>query len=404
MVPRVRRLGGLVAAGLVIVWTTSTPRSAQTWRLAWSDEFTGSANSPLNRAQWRYDIGTNYPGGPVQWGTGEVEEMTDSTDNVYQDGAGHLVIKPLHRGVSPRTGWTSGRVETEQFFNAPPGGAFAVEASIQQPNVTGAAAAGYWPAFWMLGSDFRDNYQNWPRIGEIDVMEAVNGRDSVFVALHCGTAPGGPCNEFTGLSSGERPCSGCRSGFRTYRVEVDRQSRPQQIRWYLDGANFFTLSSTAVDAATWRDATEHAFFVILNVAIGGGFPAAFGGGPTEATASGIPMLVDYLRVYRRSASFTDEDLKAGSTTVRAVHVLELRSRINDIRVQRKLMPIEWAESIEERSTVVRASHFEELRAGLRGIYIAAGLDPPDFDRTLAAGGPIRAVHITELRSAVTTLE
>src|SRR5262249_3621487 len=40
----------------------------------------------------------------------------------------------------------------------------------------------------------------------------------------------------------------------------------------------------------------HGFFVILNVAMGGAFPAAFGGGPTGATQSGVPMLVDYVTV------------------------------------------------------------------------------------------------------------
>jgi hypothetical protein len=31
--------------------------------------------------------------------------------------------------------------------------------------------------------------------------------------------------------------------------------------------------------------------------MGGGFPGAFGGGPTGATVSGVPMLVDYVSVY-----------------------------------------------------------------------------------------------------------
>jgi hypothetical protein len=39
-------------------------------------------------------------------------------------------------------------------------------------------------------------------------------------------------------------------------------------------------------------------FVILNVAIGGAFPNAFGGGPVEATQPGVPMLVDYVAVYQ----------------------------------------------------------------------------------------------------------
>jgi hypothetical protein len=37
--------------------------------------------------------------------------------------------------------------------------------------------------------------------------------------------------------------------------------------------------------------------MILNVAIGGSFPGAFGGGPTGATQSGVPMIVDYVAAY-----------------------------------------------------------------------------------------------------------
>jgi hypothetical protein len=38
--------------------------------------------------------------------------------------------------------------------------------------------------------------------------------------------------------------------------------------------------------------------------MGGGFPAAFGGGPTGSTASGIPMLVDYVATYTRGGGGT----------------------------------------------------------------------------------------------------
>jgi len=69
------------------------------------------------------------------------------------------------------------------------------------------------------------------------------------------------------------------------------------VRWYLDGANYFTVNSGQVDATTWNNAIHHGFFVILNVAIGGGFPAAFGGGPAASTVSGVPMLVDYVAAY-----------------------------------------------------------------------------------------------------------
>jgi hypothetical protein len=52
-----------------------------------------------------------------------------------------------------------------------------------------------------------------------------------------------------------------------------------------------------VDAASWTAALDHGYMVILDVAMGGGFPAAFGGGPTGATVPGVPMLVDYVAIY-----------------------------------------------------------------------------------------------------------
>ena len=53
------------------------------------------------------------------------------------------------------------------------------------------------------------------------------------------------------------------------------------------------------DEPAWSRATAHGFFVILNVAVGGAFPAALGGGPTAATASGRSMFVDYVAVSAR---------------------------------------------------------------------------------------------------------
>src|SRR3954452_16450562 len=195
-----------------------------------SDDFTGAAGTGLNRSNWLYDIGTGYPGGAANWGTGEVETMTNSTSNVYQDGSGNLVIKPI-RDASGH--WTSGRVETQRTdFAAPAGGKVRIESRIQQPNVSGAAAAGYGPAFWALGDAGRPvGATNWPSIGEWDIMEDINGRSSVFAALHCGTNPGGVCNETTGLTSGERACSGCQTGFHTYAIEYDRSTSPEQMRW-----------------------------------------------------------------------------------------------------------------------------------------------------------------------------
>jgi beta-glucanase (GH16 family) len=261
----------------------------------WSDDFTGGSGTGLNTGTWKYDTG---PGS--SFGTGEIETMTNSTSNVYQDGAGHLVLKALHSGSDPRGGWTSGRVETQAAtFGAPAGGVVMMQASIQQPNVSTANGAGYWPAFWMLGSTLRTG-TTWPTSGEVDILEDINGRSSVFGTLHCGTNPGGPCNESTGIGSGERACGGCQTGYHTYAVQIDRSVSPEQIRWYLDGNNYFTLAANRVDATTWANAVDHPFFIIFDLAMGGGFPDAFGGGPNAATVSGASLNMDYVAVYNKA--------------------------------------------------------------------------------------------------------
>lgn len=289
---------GLAGLGLQTQPAQAKPASALgAWTQQWADEFNGSG--AVSGTNWIYDLGTGYGCSTCgNWGTGELESMTNSTANVNQTG-GHLSITPLHSGTNPLTGWTSGRIETQRSdFQPPAGGAMAIEASIQQPNVSGAAAQGYWPAFWALGAPFRGVYTNWPSVGELDILEDVNGQSNVYGTLHCGTNPGGACNETTGIGSGAHACSGCQTGYHTYRIEFDKSVSPQQLRWYLDGSLYFTVNANQVDATTWANATNHGFFIILNVAMGGSWP----GNPTSSTASGVPMNVDYVRVYYANAA------------------------------------------------------------------------------------------------------
>ncbi|MFJ2018700.1 glycoside hydrolase family 16 protein, partial [Streptomyces nodosus] len=306
---RVRRAGGGVrgpggGAGAppppaALPADASAPAPPSGWNQVFLDDFDGPAGSGVDTGNWQYDLGTGYPGGAGNWGTGEIETMTSSTDNVSLDGNGNLLITP-RRDASGH--WTSGRIETTRGdFQPPAGGALRVEARIQMPNVTGAAAKGYWPAFWMLGTPYRGNYWNWPGVGELDIMENVQGLNTNWSTMHCGTSPDGPCHETTGIG-GSTSCTGttCQAGFHTYAVEWDRSTSPEEIRFSLDGSTFHTVRANQVDAATWANATNHGYFVILNVAMGGGFPDAFGGGPDGGTEPGHPMAVDYVRVLQSS--------------------------------------------------------------------------------------------------------
>jgi beta-glucanase (GH16 family) len=300
----------MTSAAEAPIQIAAVPAAPAGFTTTWSDDFNGAAGTGLDTGTWRYDVG---PGS--SFGTGEIEDMTNSTANVFQDGSGHLVLRALHSGTNPTAGWTSGRVETQaDGFGAQAGGVVRIQASIQQPNVNTANGAGYWPAFWMLGAPLRIGIP-WPGSGEVDILEDVNGRSSTFGTLHCGTFPGGVCNEGTGIGSGERPCAGCQTGYHTYAVEIDRSTSPEQMRWYLDGTNFFTLAANRVDATTWTNAVDHAFFVIFDLAIGGAFPAAFGGGPNAATVSGGQMNIDYVAVYNKPpASTSGANIARGKPT------------------------------------------------------------------------------------------
>ncbi len=221
--------------------------------------------------------------------------MTSSRANVAIDGAGGLDITALEVNGA----WTSGRVQTLQTFAAPAGGEMLVTAAVRQPDPS--VGLGYWPAFWMLGPG------GFPQNGEIDVMEDVNALSEHSGTLHCGNlteANGdgtfGPCHEDVGLTSGLQSCPGCQTGYHTYSVIIDRRNAgDEQIRWYLDGRQYFAVDESQVGTAAWTQAIDHGMSILFDLAIGGGYPDSICGctTPTAQTSSGATMSVRSVAVY-----------------------------------------------------------------------------------------------------------
>lgn len=107
----------------------AVPPTPSGFTLTWSDDFNGASGTGIDQSLWKYDTG---PGS--NFGTGEIETMTNSTSNVYYDGQGHLVLQAQHSGSDPRGGWTSGRVETQSAaFGAPAGESYASSPSSSSP-------------------------------------------------------------------------------------------------------------------------------------------------------------------------------------------------------------------------------------------------------------------------------
>ena len=104
--------------------------------------------------------------------------------------------------------------------------------------------------------------------------------------------------------------------------------------------------------------------------------------------------------------FTEPGIVSGETAVKAVHMMELRERVDALRRRFGLPAWSWTDpAIVRGVTPVRAVHFLELRTALNQAYSAARRSPPNYTDALRGGvTPIAALHVEELRRAVRLLE
>ena len=164
------RLILVVLLSLPFVLSTSLPagpRSAasedyqpfdSSFQLVWSDEFNQTDGSAPDPAIWNHETGGDG------WGNDELEYYTDRRNNSFIDG-GRLVIQGLKESYMKHN-YTSARIDTQGKVHVLYG-LIAARARITMFD-------GAWPAFWLIGS--QSTRVSWPRCGEMDIMEQVNGR------------------------------------------------------------------------------------------------------------------------------------------------------------------------------------------------------------------------------------
>src|SRR5260370_16118905 len=148
--------------------------------------------------------------------------------------------------------------------------------------------AGCWPAFWMLGTNI--GTVGWPTCGDQDIMEWV---PQYTPATTSSTDHGPGYSGGAGIGRRFTFPNGGRiddASYHTYGV-IWSQNR---MDYYRDDSTkpFFTLTPANIPAGTqWG--FNHPFYILLNFAIGGGFP----GPPNASSPSPADALVDYVRVY-----------------------------------------------------------------------------------------------------------
>lgn len=112
----------------------------------------------------------------------------------------------------------------------------------------------------------------WPQCGELDIFEQVNGQLTGYGTAHCGSFPGGVCNESTGRAGTVGIPGG--EGFHTWTIKIDRTKgddwTQEVIEWSMDGRVYHTLRGAELgDQGVWATLAHSPLFVILNVAVGG---------------------------------------------------------------------------------------------------------------------------------------
>ena len=260
----------------VTVTSIENKYKAEGYSLLWNDEFNGTE---LNKDIWNVEL--HEPG----WVNNELQAYVDSDENI-QVKDGKLVISSKKKiNEDGSISYTSGRVNTQNKKDFKYG---RVEFRAKVPT-----GKGYLPAAWMMPTN-ESLYGQWPRCGEIDVMEVLGDEtNKAYGTIHYGN----PHKESQGsyiLSNGNFA-----SDYHTYTCDWE----PGKITWYVDGNKIHEESdwySATVNkgTVTYPAPFDQPFYVILNLAVGGNWP-----GNPDADADYINtenFSIDYVRVYQKS--------------------------------------------------------------------------------------------------------
>lgn len=254
--------------------------AAEGYRLVWADEF--NRNGAPDTANWNYEKGfvrneeDQWYGEENAWcekGLLTIEGRKEERPNPrYEAGS-----KDWRRS-RPTIRYTSSSINTrgKQQWQY---GRFVMRGKIE-------IGGGLWPAWWTLGVAGQ-----WPRNGEIDIMEYYNGK--LLANIATGTATPYKAewysNRFSMDSIGGQAWA---SQFHEWRMDWDTTA----ISLYVDDQ---LLNRTELHRLVNKDGSginpfHQPHYMLLNLAIGG-----MNGGVIDDTVFPSRLLIDYVRVYQK---------------------------------------------------------------------------------------------------------
>jgi hypothetical protein len=178
-----------------------------------------------------------------------------------------------------------------------------------------------------------------------------------------------------------------------------------------------TATSDSQVIVTWTPVAGAAGYQVLRSSNNQGYVLAGTPSGTSFTDAGLVPNTTYLYLVRAvdasnnvgpgslmdpatTTMFTEDPVTAWSTTVRALHLAELRIAVNALRVAAGLQPITFTEAIVP-GVMIRSLHIVELRSALNTARAQLSLNPLTYtDPSLTSGTVVKAAHVTDLRSGV----
>lgn len=177
--------------------------------------------------------------------------------------------------------YTSAKLTTFQRFTFQYG---KVEVMAKLPS-----GKGTWPAIWMLPVSIKEQAENWPLCGEIDIMEHV-GKNPNFIhtSLHSELYNHIKGTQITHFEQFRDVLN----TFHKYAIEWNAES----IKFIIDDRLFFESQKgqEGRDSSNEGWPFDKPYFLILNLAIGGNW-----GGPIDDSIFPAEMVIDYVRVYQK---------------------------------------------------------------------------------------------------------
>lgn len=234
------------------------------WKIVFEDHF--NTDGRFDENKWEY-----CTRGKAAW----ARYLTSSPDYVYQSN-GNLNLKMDNSAIVGDTiPYHAAGIQTKGKFSFLYG---KIEVRAQFK-----AGKGSWPAIWMMPETSR--YGNWPKSGEIDIMEHVNNEKYIHQTIHNASS-----TNQKGVSTSTHTSTYYENQYHVYSVVWETDA----VHFYINDTLQYTYYRLEdADYESWP--FDQPFYVILNQSGGLGWP-----GRVDDRVLPFEMKVDWVKIYQRN--------------------------------------------------------------------------------------------------------